>query len=128
MTGERHGVVAITEARYSTLCGLPGPWLIEYRPDPIRMGENSGDERRAVYVTITASGIACYVGRTRPQTVRRGGAAAHRIVRHRREPSKRREWAAYWVLPLKDEPPDAVVDQLEVEVAARLVLPLRNRR
>ncbi|MFC7310020.1 hypothetical protein ACFQVC_38110 [Streptomyces monticola] len=122
------GVVPMSPERYAMLARLAGSWLEEPRPWSVRIGTDSGRERRAVYVAVTAEGLACYCGRTRPRSALRAGAAALRIRRHCREnASKREEWAAYWVIPLVAEVPEAEVDRLERAVAARLGLPLRHR-
>ncbi|MFJ8434851.1 hypothetical protein ACIQ9P_26470 [Kitasatospora sp. NPDC094019] len=123
------GVVTMTPERYAVLADLVGQWLEEYRDSPIRIGEDSGTERRAIYIPVNWEGVACYCGRTRPERALGGGAASVRIGQHLAESgSKQEEWLAYWVLPLRADTPDDVVGELERTVAARLGVPLVNRR
>lgn len=123
------GVVSMTPDRYEALAQLAGPWLEEYRCCPLDIGEDSGREERAVYIVVNSDGLACYCGKTRPTRFLRRGAAVTRLLEHTaRAPSKREEWAAYWVLPLLPDTPDEFVDWLERTVQARLGLPRRNRR
>ncbi|WP_329033883.1 hypothetical protein OHT61_00150 [Streptomyces sp. NBC_00178] len=123
------GVATMTPERYAVLASLVGPWLEEYRDSPIWIGEDSGNERRAIYIPVNGEGVACYCGRTRPERALCGGAASVRIRQHMTESrSKREEWSAYWVLPLRADTPAVVVSELERTVAARLGVPLVNRR
>ncbi|WP_411575667.1 hypothetical protein [Streptomyces mutabilis] len=122
------GVVAITDTRYAMLAQLAGQWLLEERPEPIRIGEDSGYEDKAIYVVVNREGLACYCGRTAPTRMLPRGAAAirlHQHVSHTR--SKKEEWAEYWVIPLSSATPDHVVSDLERTVAARLGIPLVHR-
>ncbi|AMM31623.1 hypothetical protein SA2016_0937 [Sinomonas atrocyanea] len=119
----------MTPERYEALAGLAGSWLEERRCAPLDLDEDSGREERAVYVVVNHDGDACYCGRTRPTRSLRRGAAATRLRQHTAGAgSKREEWRAYWVLPLRPSTPDPIVDALERTVAARLGLPLQNRR
>jgi len=117
----------MTPERYAALAALAGEWLLEHRDMPVPVGERSGCEQRGVYIAVDVQGRACYAGKTRPQ-LRPAAALAGRVRQHQTEPSKRAEWAAYWALPLRSDTPPWAVDRLEVDVCARLGLPLRNRR
>lgn len=70
------GVATMTPERYAVLASLVGPWLEEYRDSPIWIGEDSGNERRAIYIPVNGEGVACYCGRTRPERALCGGAAS----------------------------------------------------
>lgn len=123
------GTVQMNEERYTMLAGLAGRWLEEHRPAPVPMTSRSvaaGGEQRALYVVVNAEGYACYAGQTRPPSAG-SGVASRRLGHHLREQSKRQEWAAFWVLPLRDDTPDGVVNSLERDVCARLSVPLQNR-
>ncbi|MCZ0210683.1 hypothetical protein EDD98_7714 [Streptomyces sp. PanSC19] len=123
------GVVPMTPDRYAALARLASPWLEEFRCCPLGIEEDSGREERAVYIVVSADGMACYAGRTRPTRPLHRGAAVVRLRRHRTGArSKREEWARYWVLPLRPDTPDEFVDRLERTVQARLGLPRQNRR
>ncbi|MFE6461496.1 hypothetical protein ACFVP0_29050 [Streptomyces cinereoruber] len=122
------GVVAVTDTRYVMLAGLAGQWLVEERPEPVPIGENSGYEDKAIYIVANHRGLACYCGRTAPTRVLTRGAAATRLQQHvSRTRSKKEEWAEYWVIPLDSTTPDHVVSDLERTVAARLGVPLVHR-
>jgi hypothetical protein len=127
------GVSGMSSSIYRHLAGLAGQWLLEYRDvsetfEPGSSWERPrGDEARAVYIVVNSEGKCCYVGQTRP-TRRRENVAAERLKQHLREPSKRESWACYWVIPLRPDTPDSIVDQLEKRVALRLVIPLRHKK
>lgn len=119
----------MTPDRYDALAQLARPWLEEHRCCPLKLGEDSGREERAVYIVVNSHGMACYCGQTRPTRLLQRGATITRIRQHTTGArSKREEWAAYWVLPLSPETPDEFVNWLERMVTARLGLPRRNRR
>lgn len=121
------GVVRMDRLRYRELAGLAGEWLEAYIDGPLRVGDSSGHEERAIYVVENGMGMACYAGQTHPADVSRGVAGV-RIRQHLREPSKAAEWELYWVIPLRPGTPDVTVDHLEHLVCSRLGLPVRNRR
>ncbi|NUR97546.1 MAG: hypothetical protein HOV67_20105 [Kribbellaceae bacterium] len=121
------GVVTMTPERYDAIAAaLPTP-LLERRAICVSLAECTGDDHAAIYIAVTASGHACYVGQANRQPDRRG-AAARRAANHRAEPSKVTEWAGYWILPLPNETHQAHIDAAEVRVASMLGLPVRNRR
>ncbi|WP_411143415.1 hypothetical protein [Streptomyces sp. x-80] len=117
----------MTQERYALLAQHAGPWLEEFRDAPVPVGTDTGYEIRALYIAVAWDGTAIYCGRTRPRRPLRSGAAAARIGQHLREESKRAQWTAYWVLPLRADTPDAEVDRLEAVVAPSLGLPRRRR-
>ncbi|MGW5096324.1 hypothetical protein ACWEQ1_17325 [Streptomyces nodosus] len=122
------GLVAITDTRYAMLAQFAGQWLVEERPEPVPIGDNSGYEDKAIYVVANREGLACYCGRTAPRRMLTRGAAATRLHQHvSRTRSKKEEWAEYWVIPLSSATPDHVVSDLERTMAARLGVPLVHR-
>lgn len=117
----------MTPERYDAIAAvLPAP-LLERRAVCVPLEECTGDDHAAIYIAVTASGYACYVGQANRQPDRHG-AAARRARSHRAEPSKASEWAGYWVLPLPTETPQAMIDAAELRTASLLGLPVRNRR
>jgi hypothetical protein len=121
------GTVAMTPAVYRNLARLAGDALLDLRPYPQLVDDCGGGEERAVYIVETAGGFACYAGQTRPGRVDARGVGGARLAVHLRSPSKRAEWARCWVIPLRYDTDDTIVDRLEVAVCTRLVLPVCNR-
>lgn len=121
------GVLKMTPERYDAIAAaLPAP-LLERRAYRADLQECTGEDHVAIYVAVTESGYACYVGQANRQPDRRG-AAARRAGEHRTEPSKDAEWAGYWVFPLPDGAGEALIRAAELRVASMLGVPLRNRR
>lgn len=121
------GVVSMTQARYEGLATLMGSKLTEHRPEPIPIGEPSGDEQCALYVAVNAGGWVCYGGQTRPSVLKEN-AAARRISQHLFEADKAESWTHYWVFPLDPNIHPDDLNQLERDLNARLGIPLRRRR
>jgi hypothetical protein len=121
------GIIAMTPAIYRNLARLAGDALLDLRPYPQPVDDCGGGEERAVYIVETAGGYACYAGQPRPGSVDARGVGGARLAAHLRSPSKRAEWARCWVIPLRYDIGNTVVDQLEVAVCTRLMLPVRNR-
>jgi hypothetical protein len=126
------GTTPVDAPAYLHLAGLAGPWLAEARPHPESLNallaprpSHTSNEIKAIYIVTNRHGNACYVGQTRP-THSNGDAAARRLRQHLTDPSKRREWQCYWVLPLLDETPAGVLDALEKAICLRLAVPLRH--
>lgn len=109
------------------LAAMIGAALREHRCAPIRIGEQSGEEQRALYVAVNAAGFACYGGQTRP-TRQSAGAAARRISQHINEPDKAGSWIEYWVFPLHTHVHPDDINRLERDLNARLGIPLRHRQ
>lgn len=125
------GATIMTEPCYLYLSSLAGKWLLETRPNSEKLGTLSswsnprGDEARAVYIVVNRHGKCCYVGQTRP-TRRAENVTAVRLGQHLKESSKRENWSNYWVIPLRSDTPNHVVDLLEKQIAVRLMIPLRH--
>lgn len=120
----------MTAFSYRHYAGFAERWLLEERPQQILIGSpgvRPTDERKAIYIVVNSRGECCYVGQTRPRS-RWSGAAAARLRQHLADPSKRAEWASYWVIPLRDDTPNDVLNQLERRICLRLQIPLRHRR
>lgn len=121
------GVVEMTSDRYRYLAGLAQDNLLTYRPIAYSVsGLYDGEEEKAVYVAANCDGLACYTGQTRPSKSWTG-AAGIRLRQHLTDLSKQLEWDTFWVFPLKWSTKPTVVDWYEDTVAARLMLPLRQR-
>jgi hypothetical protein len=118
----------MTERRYHYLASLAGKHLLDHRPVPYLLGRPyDGEEEKAVYIVVNHDDLACYGGQTRP-TKCWTGATGVRLGQHLREESKRREWKAFWVIPLKWATGPDIVNWYEDTVTARLGLPLRRSR
>jgi len=121
------GWVEMTPERYALLAEAAGEWLDgPPRDSGSAVGTSSGYEQRCVYIVANRDDLVCYVGKSAPDDL--GTQAAHRrILQHLRHWAKAEEWSTYWVLPLRCDVPETVIDRLEREGCRLFGVRLRNR-
>jgi hypothetical protein len=112
---------------YWVACSLAGGWRRGYLPDGVNLlcAEPVFPRvRKGVYIASDRAGKVTYVGK-----VTRGDVSAvrSRLLEHVRDRRKAHRWATLHVVPLRDDTPAEVVEELEGLIGRRL-MPTMNER
>jgi hypothetical protein len=117
-----------TSDLYWVVCTLAGDARRGYLPHWVNLlaaEPRFPHVRKAAYFVIDRSGNVAYVGKVcRPSDIT---AVGSRLVEHVQDVAKAMTWAKLFVIPLKVDTPNVVVESIEEVVGERLE-PYQNRR
>jgi hypothetical protein len=120
--------VVFTEELYWVACTLAGDARRGYQPRGVNLltAEHVFPRlRKAVYFVVDRSGNIAYVGKVcRPGDI---AAVESRIAEHVEDVTKASTWSRLYVIPLKVDTPNDVVEYVEGLVGERLE-PNQNKR
>jgi hypothetical protein len=105
---------------YQALTVHADRWLLRPMPDPFVLGRDALPRgvSAAIYIVETRFGEVLYVGKTGRGEGR--DAVAERIREHMRETNKGAMWHQVYVIPLRAETPNRVIEIIEGVVASDL--------
>jgi hypothetical protein len=121
-------MLKLTPDLYWVACTLAGDWRRGYLPHGVNLlsaEPRLPHLRKAVYVVTDRAGRVAYVGKVcRPEDI---AAVESRLREHVEQLEKAMTWAMLYVVPLKSETPDVVVEYIEGLIGERLK-PYQNKR